>query len=320
MKLNFKSKEKKRETKERTKTSFKSVLKYVIILAVLVGIGVGVKFIFFPTPKSTDAYLNVYSIANNDTYNKLKTSNQEILQLLNGFTVEESETETYNLLKSKFNVTIEVYNALDKVNDICVQTLIFAKNNNVYNKNTDKIKKEVKNLNKTFENTQAYLDTYYSPFYEDTQDKTYSSVKSYALAVHEYNKQVIQSYKTIMQYCLNILPSLNSSYTNTLYIQTKTKLVIEWTNVYAENIDKVVVDSANLNSYKNCSLKLTPENSLQYENLKQTYNKNLNAVNNCNLKELLPKLSTTAFFDYYNKLSENDKANTDLAIEFILNV
>ena len=64
------------------KDKIKTILKYGIILAIIVGIGFGVKAIFFPTPKPDDAYNNLTSIVENETYKELINANNQLINLV----------------------------------------------------------------------------------------------------------------------------------------------------------------------------------------------------------------------------------------------
>ena len=301
------------------KSKIKSFIKYPIIFAIIVGIGIGVKFIFFPNPKPMEAYQNVYSVMQNQTYNELKQSTEQLFELLQTHLPENPDEQTTNkreLLLSQFNIYLSVYEGLDNLNNNYCQTLLYAQTNKDYNKNTKQIKKEVKNLNKKFEEINNYIDTYYSPFYEQTTNITYNSVSSYADVISNFNIEVTNSYINILDCCYNICVGQNVDLSNNVYTQNKAKVVLSWAKMYIKDIQNVF-EVSNTNTFVEFG-RFNQGDAVNYFDNKQTIDESISAINICDLTALLKVVSTLQYDNYFNALELAEQQKINNAIQFIL--
>ena len=295
------------------KDKLKKVLKYAIIVAIVVGIGFGVKGIFFPTPKPIEAYNNLVSVLNNDTYAQLKQSNSQILTLIN----DTQSSEDKSVILNKYETCIAVFESFDNLSENYKSVLVFANNNSVYNKNTRKIKKQVKKLNKVFEKANSYLDNYYQPFYEQTVSKDYTNVLSYANAVFNYNVEVIDIYHQIIEHCQTICKGLGISYCNSDYILTKNDIVIAWTSILTSRFDQTN-SLQSLTDCKKCSQDISVENAISFYST-QDYVATLENIKSFDFVSLLQNINTDNWDSYYGSLSAEAQQNANKVIDFIKN-
>lgn len=302
------------------KSKAKSIIKYGIIIALLVGAGFLVKVIFFPTPKPTESYENIYSITTNETYYNIKEANDKLfsnLAIYPDALLDDISKEQKEKFINQYHTITVAYGSLDNINNIHCQALLYAENNRTYNENAKLIKKEIEKINKKMEEIQQYLDQYFTPF-TSQENKTFSSISTYANAIFDYNFSFIEMYTNTLEYSLEILPSLKQDFSNNEYIQTTSKVVLSWVNLFKNNTNSIIsIDD--LNNCYDLSTNLNTTKSSEYFNNKENTNIILDAVNSCDLNSLLKVISDTEKYnEYFETLNEEQKENVTKAKQFIL--
>lgn len=195
------------------RTSSKKIFKYLFVLLLLVAVGYGGYMLLFPAPSATLAYENLSQIQSDQRYVELMKTNSQLHYLL----ATENSSSVYT---PKYEHVAALYGYLDDISDFACKTLVYATNNKTYNKKTNAIKTSIKKLDSLFDEIKSYTDSYYTPFYNNSQ-KTKGSIQNYATVFYDFNKQVLDLYFDILQNATQILPSLEQSYVNSEYIQTK---------------------------------------------------------------------------------------------------
>lgn len=297
------------------KVSVKKIIKYLIIVGLLVGLGFLIAYIFFPTPKSIDAYNYINNISTNETYENLKTANTQIDTLLTSFAGEEEDLQ----LKSQFANINNIYYGMDKLNNHLCQSLLYAQNNSTYNKETTQMKKEYQNFEKIIDKINTYLTDYYSPFYNETTDKTYNSVLTYANVVSGYNFELLKSYNAILTNATNILPSLTQDFDNNELTKTKTSVSLKWSKLYQDNYKNGTLNTNNILLYKEYSNRLIDTGyTLNYFNNYQTASVVVKTVNENEISQYLLNIMTPEYTDYYDSLDETQKQVADAINTFVV--
>lgn len=297
------------------KVSVKKIIKYLIIVGLLVGLGFLIAYIFFPTPKSIDAYNYINNISTNETYENSKTANTQIDTLLTSFAGEEEDLQ----LKSQFANINNIYYGMDKLNNHLCQSLLYAQNNSTYNKETTQMKKEYQNFEKIIDKINTYLTDYYSPFYNETTDKTYNSVLTYANVVSGYNFELLKSYNAILTNATNILPSLTQDFDNNELTKTKTSVSLKWSKLYQDNYKNGTLNTNNILLYKEYSNRLIDTGyTLNYFNNYQTASVVVKTVNENEISQYLLNIMTPEYTDYYDSLDETQKQVADAINTFVV--
>lgn len=292
------------------KDKIKTILKYGVILAIIVGIGFGVKAIFFPTPKPDDAYNNLTSIIENETYKELVNANNQLINLVDNASTPQDKSQ----IRGKLETINIVFTGLEKITDNYQFCLINAQNNSLYNKNTRKIKKEVKNLNKTLEKAKTYLKDYYNPFYSETSNPSFDTIKTYADVICDYNIEVANRYINVVEYCQTISKNLKQTYFNNDYTRAKSDVVIAWTNLYLDKINERFIALENGSHYLQCCSCVNNINAINYyKNPEIGYQ----CVQNNIIISVLENYNTAQWSVYYDALSDSEKQTVNQITDFI---
>lgn len=231
------------------KQTAKKILKYLVILALLVGAGFLVVAIFFPTPKADEAYNCLYAISQDESWEKVLKSNDDIFDIMEN--VDRNDTNfdwtLFDKNKQKFEISNTIYQTLFKINDVCCTNLVFAKSNNSYNTQTKNLKKQNQDFSKVLQEYTDYIDQYFNTF--ATQSKTSTPSKEgvvpYTNALLTLNQKLIKSFTKLLDIATKILPDQNQTFENNSFVQAKLSNLICWTDAYAnnfENLDTNFVD------------------------------------------------------------------------------
>lgn len=154
------------------KASFINKKAFIIMLVVILAIGGGVGLYFLLRPKAdlSKPYNNFYSLSTNEKYNEMQKNIDNLQQYIKSLQVIDfttsDEKEQFITIQNKFDIFEDVELVHQSLNDVFLNNLPFAKDND------GKMLKTQQNMTKSYEEVLKKLDTaknYYDTYLTNEQ-------------------------------------------------------------------------------------------------------------------------------------------------------